>query len=124
MVPEFPFGTFRPGGQDYFFKGSVATGNFPPKRPEKSCAIYFPKRLRVVPQSSGIVERRRLRLAFLAWGDFHAHLRFARSTIPEEKWGTTRSLLSNRIFWKLFVNGKQPLPHKNLQNGTETFLFK
>ena len=27
---------------------------------------------------------------FLVWGDFH--LRFARSTIPEEKWGTTRSL--------------------------------
>ena len=26
-------------------------------------------------------------LAFLAWGDFHARLRFARSTIPEEKWG-------------------------------------
>ena len=32
------------------------------------------------------------RLAFLAWGDFHARLRFARSTIPEEKMGTTRSL--------------------------------
>ena len=29
---------------------------------------------------------------FLAWGDFHACSRFARSTIPEEKWGTTRSL--------------------------------
>ena len=29
---------------------------------------------------------------FLAWGDFHARLRFAHSTIPEEKWGTTRSL--------------------------------
>ena len=28
---------------------------------------------------------------FLAWGDFHARSRFARSTIPEEKWGTTRS---------------------------------
>ena len=28
----------------------------------------------------------------LAWGDFHARSRFARSTIPEEKWGTTRSL--------------------------------
>ena len=28
----------------------------------------------------------------LAWGDFHAHSRFARSTIPEEKWGSTRSL--------------------------------
>ena len=26
-------------------------------------------------------------LAFLAWGDFHARSRFARSTIPEEKWG-------------------------------------
>jgi len=48
-------------------------------------------RLRVVPQfSSGIVER--AKTPFLAWGDFHARLRFARSTIPEEKWGTTRSL--------------------------------
>ena len=27
------------------------------------------------------------RLAFLAWGDFHARSRFARSTIPEEKFG-------------------------------------
>ena len=27
------------------------------------------------------------RLAFLAWGDFHARSCFARSTIPEEKWG-------------------------------------
>ena len=32
--------------------------------------------------------------SFLAWGDFHS--RFARSTIPEEKWGTTRSLLLQR----------------------------
>ena len=29
---------------------------------------------------------------FLAWGDFHARSRFARSAIPEDKWGTTRSL--------------------------------
>ena len=29
---------------------------------------------------------------FLAWVDFHARSRFARSIIPEEKWGTTRSL--------------------------------
>ena len=40
--------------------------------------------------------------SFLAWGDFHARSRFARSTIPEEKWGTTRSLeqpdqLSTRV---------------------------
>ena len=27
------------------------------------------------------------RLAFLEWGDFHARSRFARSAIPEEKWG-------------------------------------
>ena len=33
---------------------------------------------------------------FLAWGDFHVRSRFARSTIPEEKWGTTRSLLSHK----------------------------
>ena len=26
---------------------------------------------------------------FLTWGDFHARSRFARSTISEEKWGTT-----------------------------------
>ena len=30
---------------------------------------------------------------FLAWVDFHARSRFPPSTIPEEKWGTTRSLL-------------------------------
>ena len=35
-------------------------------------------------------------LPFLAWGDFHA--RFARCTIPEEKWGTTRSLGKKGIF--------------------------
>ena len=34
---------------------------------------------------------------FLAWGDFHAHSRFARSTIPEEKWGTTRSLVTYKL---------------------------
>ena len=33
-----------------------------------------------------------MRVAFSRVGDFHARSRFARSTIPEEKWGTTRSL--------------------------------
>ena len=64
--------------------------------------------------SSGIVERakrerhenhptRKRRLSprcvspFLAWGDFHARWRFARSTIPKDKWGTTRSLVSTSI---------------------------
>ena len=38
-----------------------------------------------------------LHLAFLVWGDFHARSRFARSVIPEEKSGSTRSLLNNRF---------------------------
>ena len=45
---------------------------------------------------------------FLAWGDFHARSRFARSTIPEglpeEKWGTTRSLsLFTRHYLSIFL---------------------
>ena len=43
---------------------------------------------------------------FLAWGDFHAHSRFARSTIPEEKWGTTCSLV---------YRGKSGTPLKYLE---------
>ena len=59
-------------------------------------------RRRVVPHfSSGIVERAKREIflsprrvsPFLAWVDFHARSRFARSAIPEEKWGTTRSLV-------------------------------
>ena len=37
-----------------------------------------------------ITPREKSRL--LAWGDFHARSRLARSTVPEEKWGTTRRL--------------------------------
>ena len=67
-------------------------------------------RLRVVPRfSSGIVEGAKRERGckspatrekatrgvspFLAWDDFHARSRFAPSTNPEEKWGTTRSLV-------------------------------
>ena len=39
---EFPFGTFRPETQDYLFRRFVTPGHFPPKRPRKSCFIYFP----------------------------------------------------------------------------------
>ena len=54
----------------------------------------FYSRLRVVPHFSlAIVERSKCVSPFIAWGDFHERLRFAHSTIPEEKWGTTRSLL-------------------------------
>ena len=34
---------------------------------------------------------------FLRWGDFHARSRFARSTVLEDKRGTTRNLKNNRI---------------------------
>ena len=72
-------------------------------------SLYF--RLRVVPHfSSGIVEQVKLNASArenhptrekatrgvspcLAWSDFHVRSLFARSTIPEEKWGTSRSLL-------------------------------
>ena len=35
------------------------------------------------------------RLAFLAWDDFHTRSRFARSTIPEEKWGLLGEIKEN-----------------------------
>ena len=44
---------------------------------------------------------------FLAWGDFHARSRFARSTIPEEKWGTTRSLRA-----RLRIVGKRKIKER------------
>ena len=63
------------------------------EKAEVKLHVYL--KLRVVPHfSSGIVERAKRECVspFLAWVDFHACSRFARSTIPEEKWGTTRSL--------------------------------
>ena len=72
--------------------------------PWESIRLFF--RLRVVPRlSSRTVERAKRERAWksphprkddtrlgLAWGAFHARSRFARSTITEEKWGTTRLL--------------------------------
>ena len=53
----------------------------------------FPHKISLLP--SGIVERAKrerawkspLRLAFLVWDYFNARSRFARSTMPEKKWG-------------------------------------
>ena len=42
MELEFSFATVRPEKQDYLFRCSVASGNFPLEWPKKSCAIYFP----------------------------------------------------------------------------------
>ena len=39
------------------------------------------------------------RLTFLSWDDFHAHSRFARSTIPEEKWGLLVVCGIRYYFW-------------------------
>ena len=61
--------------------------------------------------SSGILKRAKRDRAgvspFLAWGDFHARSRFPRSTIPEEKRGTTPSLEERRFAGcetTLFIN--------------------
>ena len=53
---------------------------------------------------------------FLAWGDFHARSRFARSTIPEEKWGLlvvyfvirTKYINWSRNLRKLLVGSNVP----------------
>ena len=50
------------------------------------------------------------RLAVLAWGDFHAHSRFARSTIPEGKWGTTQSLSNSPLLAIPFARVNCPTP--------------
>ena len=46
------------------------------------------------------------RLTFLAWGDFHVRSRFARSVIPEEKWGLTPGLLNKQSTDYLFITTK------------------
>ena len=97
-------------------------------------------RLRVVPHfSSGIVERAKHERAWKSpharkgdtchvWGDFHARSRFARSTIPEERWGTTRSL-----YWMgkgglflivaLFVGPQYSKQNQSMANNEKTFMW-
>ena len=87
--------------------------------PWESIRLFF--RLRVVPRlSSRTVERAKRERAWksphprkddtrlgLAWGAFHARSRFARSTITEEKWGTTRLLPpppTHYFPWKVFIS--------------------
>ena len=66
------------------------------------CSPIFPQRNASAQENHPTRERRDAvvgahfspsppRIAFLAWDDLHARSRFARSTIPEEKWLTTRS---------------------------------
>ena len=87
-------------------RGSQSGGK---KRRDKLClktfvAPFLPARL-TAPGSprmglclqSLIFLSPRLVSPFLSWGDFHARSRFVRSTIPEEKWGTTRSLVAEKL---------------------------
>ena len=80
------------------------SGLFSSRRPGWNFS-YEPKaRLRVVPHfSSGIfIEGTKRERAWKSphsrkGDDFHARSRFVRSTLPEEKWGTTRSLTQGEI---------------------------
>ena len=50
---------------------------------------------------------------FLAWGDYQAPSRFACSTVPEDKWGTTPSLIQYdpySIIIRFWVTAQLPLP--------------
>ena len=95
--------------------------NFLATRKKLNFKNSFRARLRVVPYfSSGIVERAKRERArkasggFLAWVEFHARSRFARSTIPEENKGVLVCLLSGtesfRKFWethaRFYYHGK------------------
>ena len=61
----------------------LQTTSSPPFFLRDSRASETRVRAKITPREKG-------ETPFLAWGDFHAP--FARSTIPEDKWGTTRSL--------------------------------
>ena len=83
--------------------------NFLATRKKLNFKNSFRARLRVVPYfSSGIVERAKRERArkasggFLAWGNFHARSRFARSTIPEENKGVLVCLLSGTESFRKF----------------------
>ena len=70
------------------------------KSADKGCLIIVPRSDLFQTTSSppfflrdSTVSETRARMKpFLAWGDFRARSCFAHSIIPEEKWGTTRSL--------------------------------
>ena len=62
-------------------------------------------RVKITPREKRRLSSRRVS-PFLAWGDFHARSRFARSTIPEEKWGTTRSLKGEQTARGIMKEGK------------------
>ena len=42
--------------------------------------------MKFIPLETGETRRREGKIVFLTWVDFQARSRFARSTIPEEKW--------------------------------------
>ena len=82
----------RPNGTT-FYQSEIPL-LLPPKFPG-----FFPKWkapditvLHRVPSTPGHQQHSGGLSPFLVWGDFHARSLFARSIIPEDKWGTTHSL--------------------------------
>ena len=79
--------------QQYKFQ----TTSSPPFFLRDSRASETPARVKITPRekrrhAAGIFLSPRRVSPFLVWGDFHARSSLPRSTIPKEKWGTTRSL--------------------------------
>ena len=87
-----------PGGglfTNFELPGGRQTTSSPPFFLRDSRASETRARVKITPREKRrhliFLSSRRVS-PFLAWDDFHARSRFARSTIPEEKWGTTRGL--------------------------------
>ena len=59
---------------------------------------------------------------FLPWGHFHARSRFARSTIPEKKWGTTRSLGRNKNAFYWLIGERTKLQRRTQLQRYKTLL--
>ena len=84
-------------------------------------------RVKITPREKGETRHFSLsppRLAFLAWGDFHACSRFARSTIPEGEWGRlVVYLLSREEKRKLCLNRIKPLKSPQPELLDQSILF-
>ena len=70
-------------------------------------------RMKITPREKG--ETRGMSLC-LALGDFHARSSFALSTIPEDKWGTTRRCTPFLLF-NIFFSSREINKLKTIRHG-------
>ena len=70
--------------------------------------IKISVRVNAVTRNHGSCSIQVIFVPFLRWGNFHARSRFARSTIPEEKWGPL----------VVYVNSSVATPPKSDPLGT------